>query len=66
MLKNWKTSLMGVLFFVTQIAPVLHSGGLSVGHFGGSDFLQVSGALSGLLLGLYAKDHNVTGGTSAR
>jgi hypothetical protein len=60
-MKNWKTTLFGVLGAVANIAPVLHSAGITVGHWGGSDFLQVGAGISALLLGYYAKDKDVTG-----
>lgn len=64
-MKNWKTSLFGALAAIAQLAPVLSHAGVQVGHWGGSDFLQVGAGVSTLLLGLYAKDSNVTGGTVA-
>ena len=60
---NWKTTLFGVLAGIAQITPVLTGEGIHVGHWGGSDFLQIGGGIATLLLGLYAKDKNVTGGT---
>jgi hypothetical protein len=61
--KNWKTTVLGAVAGVTQIAGTLAGSGFSIGHFGGSDWLHVIAGLGTGLLGLYAKDHDVTGGT---
>ncbi len=62
-MKNWKTSLLGFLAGGAQVATVLSHAGLTLGHWGGTDFLSLFGAISTVALGLYAKDHNVTGGS---
>lgn len=63
MIKNWKTSLLGILAGGAQIAGLLSHSGITVGHWGGTDFLSLFAALSTVALGLHAKDNNVTGGT---
>lgn len=56
--KNWKTTLAGVLGFIIQAAPALPH----IGHFGSTDFTSLTGGIATLLVGLLAKDHDVTGG----
>lgn len=55
-MKNWKTTLFGALVAVSQFAPVLHNAGISIGHYGGSDWVQIAGGVSALLLGYHAQD----------
>lgn len=54
MIKNWKTSLIGVATFAIAVLHVF------VPEIPGPD---IATAVSALLLGLAAKDGNVTGGT---
>ncbi len=61
--KNWKTTLLGAIAGLTQVAGALYSGGIHIGHWGATDFTQLVAGIGTLLLGAYAKDHNVTGGT---
>lgn len=58
--KNWKTNLFGGLLAVVMS---LQTYGVKVGHVGQGDFLGLSTAIFAGLLGLSAKDSNVTGGT---
>jgi hypothetical protein len=58
-MKNWKTTLSGLLTCIglaitTSDNPNLHLVGI------------ISAALGALLTGASAKDHNVTGGTTAQ
>lgn len=55
MLTNWKTTLLGILAGAAQIVPAF-------GHFGKASIPQVITGVSTFLLGLFAKDHDVTGG----
>jgi hypothetical protein len=58
-MKNWKTTLFGVLFGVPTL---LHSMGINLGHIGSADFLTLIQAATATALGYCAKDNNVTGG----
>ncbi len=59
-MKNWKTTLFGVLAGL----PMLLGGiGVHFGHLGVVSVDQAIGGVGALLLGFFAKDHNVTGGT---
>lgn len=60
-MKNWKTTLFGVL---TGLPLILHQMGINVGHIGSVDVLTAISAVAATLMGLYAKDANVTGGTT--
>ena len=59
-MKNWKTSLLGVL---AGLPMLLHGAGVSVGHIGDGDWLTFVQGLLVAGVGLAAKDHDVTGGT---
>jgi hypothetical protein len=61
MFKNWKTSLIGGIAGLTQIASVLSQTGFHIGHFGSTDFTQLVAGVGTVVIGLYAKDHNVSG-----
>ena len=61
---NWKTTVFGFLAGATQIAAVLSQSGFSFGHCGNSDCLKLGAGVLTMLLGAFAKDHNVTGGTT--
>lgn len=54
MFKNWKTSLLGGLAIAGSLAQCFHTGHVDFGCLGSF--------VAGLGL-LFAKDHNVTGGT---
>jgi hypothetical protein len=61
--KSWLTSLFGLLAGVPML---LHQSGVTVGHLGGGDWLNLISAVGVAGLGLSAKDSNVTGGTVAQ
>ena len=54
MMNNWKTTLAGIASLVTVAFSFVNNGNVS-----GTDIAAITAAL-GLL---FAKDHNVTGGT---
>ena len=51
--KNWKTSAVGVIGAIPQIVEGIQS----------KNWSQVATGICTLLLGLFAKDNNVTGGS---
>jgi len=55
--KSWLTSLFGIL---TGVPLLLHQSGVSVGHIGSGDWLSAISAVGAVLLGLSAKDANVS------
>jgi len=59
-MKNWKTTLFGVL---AALPSFLHGAGVHVGHVGQGDWLTFVQGLLVAGLGLAAKDSNVTGGS---
>lgn len=61
MLKNWKTTLTGILAGLAICGNALHTSGVNIGHFGAGDFTQLIGGLAVAALGVFAKDHNVSG-----
>lgn len=58
--KNWLTTMFGLL---AGVPVLLHQSGVTVGHLGSGDWLQAISGIGIALLGLAAKDKNVTGGT---
>lgn len=62
-MKNWKTSLFGILAGIGLVSQTLSSGGFHVGHVGAGDVLGLIGGVCAAVVGVVAKDHNVTGGT---
>lgn len=60
-MKNWKTTLAGTL---AGLPLFLGGVGVHFGHLGAVSVDQAIGGLGALLLGFFAKDHNVTGGTT--
>jgi hypothetical protein len=54
-LKHRVTTILGG---VIAVAQVLHSYGISIGHFGQADILQLISALALGALGVYAADAN--------
>lgn len=52
-LTNWKTSAVGVIGAIPQIVEGIQT----------KNWAQVATGICTLLLGLFAKDQNVTGGT---
>lgn len=58
-MKNWKTTLFGVIASLPALLPVL--GIQHFGHLGSGSIDQVIGGIGALLLGFFAKDSNVTG-----
>ena len=62
-MKNWKTTVSGVVSAAAGLVVYLHSGGYVVEPgwlLGAANFVMIGGIAS---LGLAAKDGNVTGGT---
>jgi len=62
-MKNWKTTISGVLSAAAGLVVYLHSGGYVAEPgwlLGAANFIMIGGIAS---LGLSAKDGNVTGGT---
>jgi len=62
-MKNWKTSLAGWLTGLSVAADAVLQA-YSAGAFTGKSGLQLAAAIGIILLGVYSKDHNVTGGTT--
>ena len=61
-MKNWKTTLAGLLTgFPVAIDALLTA--YNSGTFTGKSGLQLMAGVGLVLLGVYAKDSNVTGGT---
>lgn len=61
-MKSWKTTLAGIL----AGAPVAIQSLLDAynsGQFTGKSFAQLAIGIGVILIGVYAKDKNVTGGT---
>lgn len=61
-MKNWKTSLTGLLIGVPVAIDALIQA-YNLGTFSGKTGLELLVAVGLVLLGLFTKDHNVTGGT---
>lgn len=60
-MKNWKTSLLGVL---ASLPSLVHAFGFSgFGHFGSVSVDQAIAGVGLLGLGFLSKDKDVTGGT---
>lgn len=60
-MKNWKTSLLGVL---ASLPSLVHAFGFSgFGHFGSVSVDQAIASVGLLGLGFLSKDKDVTGGT---
>lgn len=57
MKKSWLTSLFGLL---AGVPVLLHQTGVSVGHLGSGDWLSAISAIGMTLLGLTAKDADVS------
>lgn len=60
-MKNWKTTIFGLIASLPVMLPML--GVPHFGHLGNVTIDQAVGGLGALLLGYFAKDRNVTGGT---
>jgi hypothetical protein len=61
-MKNWKTTLFGIL---AALPALLHSVGVAgFGHLGSVSIDTAISSVGVLLLGWFAKDKNVTGGTT--
>jgi len=61
-MKNWKTTLAGILTgFPVAIDALLTA--YNSGAFTGKSGLQLMAGIGLVVLGVYAKDSNVTGGT---
>lgn len=61
MKKSWLTTVFGL---VAGIPLLLHQGGVSVGHLGSGDWLSAISTIGVTLLGLTAKDSNVSNAPS--
>lgn len=61
-MKSWKTTLAGLLTGVPVAIDALVQA-YNAGTFTGKTGTQLAVAVGLVLLGLYSKDHNVTGGT---
>jgi hypothetical protein len=55
-MKNWKTTFLGGLAGFAQLGTLLSHAGFQVGHWGGTDFLQLAAAIATAALGLHAQD----------
>ena len=62
-MKNWKTTLIGLIAGATQVTSVLTGANIHAGHFGGTDIFGLISGVGVAILGAYAKDHDVTGGS---
>lgn len=62
--KNRKTTLLGFIAGMTQVSGALYNGGVHIGHWGATDFTGLVAGIGTMLLGAYAKDYDVTGGTT--
>ncbi len=49
-----KSELQTILGYLNIGLSIAHSTGVSVGHFGSTDFIQLAQAVNGLLLGAIA------------
>lgn len=58
-MKNWKTTLAGISALLVSMGALLHD--VSIGDYSKA-VPELIGIVTGLGL-LFAKDHNVTGGT---
>lgn len=64
-MKSWKTTLAGIIAGVPVAIDALISA-YNAGQLTGKTGVQLTLAIGILLFGLWAKDHNVTGGTTAQ
>lgn len=64
-MKNWKTTLSGLLVGLPVAINALLDA-YTAGAFTGKSGGQLVAAIGIILLGLYSKDKNVTGGTTAQ
>ena len=64
-MKSWKTTLSGLFVGVPVAIDALMKAYVA-GAFNSKSGLQLVCAIGVILLGLYAKDNNVTGGTVAQ
>lgn len=62
-MKSWKTTLAGLLTGLPLAIDALVQA-YNAGAFTGKSGLQLLAAIGLVLLGLFAKDRNVTGGTT--
>jgi hypothetical protein len=62
MLTSWKTTLAGLIAGLPIAANAILTA-YDAGAFTGKTGLQLVGAIGIVLFGLFAKDHDVTGGT---
>jgi hypothetical protein len=61
-MKNWKTTLAGFIAGLPVAIDAIMKA-YDAGAFTGKTGLQLVAAVGVILFGLWAKDHNVTGGT---
>lgn len=61
-MKSWKTTLGGLVAGIPIGADAI-SQAYAAGTFNGKTGSQLALAIGMVILGLFAKDHNVTGGT---
>ena len=62
MLTSWKTTLAGLIAGLPVAGYALLQA-YNAGAFSGKTGVQLVGAIGVILFGLFAKDHDVTGGT---
>ena len=62
-MKSWKTTLAGLLAGLPVAITALVDA-YNAGQFTGKSVLQVILGVGIILIGIFAKDHNVTGGTT--
>ena len=55
-LKNWKTTISGILLGVSVVAGVLRDNGVDLGHVGKGTVVTLVAGLATALLGMVAKD----------
>lgn len=61
-MKNWKTTLAGLLAGLPVLGDALYTA-YQAGAFTGKTGIQLVTGIGMVLFGVWAKDHNVTGGT---
>lgn len=62
-MKNWKTSLMGIIVGCMPIIDGIVNA-YSSGVFTGKSGMELIAGIGMVIYGLVSKDHNVTGGTT--
>ena len=59
-LKSWKTTLGGLIAGLPMVIYSVNAA-VSSGSFTGKSAVEVAMGIGAILIGCYAKDHNVTG-----